>query len=282
MSNNINYNYGADKNAFGWKTNGALYYAIKDATTGKRLTAFKSWGFIQAVQLAFDVQTVEQKASLFGPLEEVDSDELSRSATLNLTLTSAQAENLRTVLMGELSETAATGVTDEVLDVLCFSDGSNPIDRVIKEITSVKSSDGLITYEENKNYIIKQSSIYIFSAAEQVEKGATEVYNTDIVEADILKVSGKFEAHTTIEGFTTAGATLELYFEGQSTAKSSKAPFFIRIHKAKFNPSNFDILSDQGYGQFTLSAKVLADSTVTGNNAAGQRFSPYFFMTSVR
>lgn len=275
----INYNYGADKQAFGWKTNGALHYAIKDAN-GNRITAFKSWGYIQAVQLAFDVQTIEQQASLFGPLSEVDSDELSRSATLTLTLTSAQAENLKTVLMGELNTIAATGAVDEVIDVEVFSDGSNPFNRIVKEITSVKSSDGLITYEEGKNYVITQSAIYVFSAAEQTEKGALEILAE--TEKETVKIAGKFEKQMNIEGFTTSGATLELYFEGQSTAKSQKAPFFVRIHKAKFNPTNFDILSDQGYGQFSLSAKVLADPNVQGVNEAGQQYSQFFFMGTTR
>jgi hypothetical protein len=279
MSSNINFNYGADKKAFGWKTEGALHYAIKDAN-GNRISAFKSWGYIQAVQLAFDIQTVEQQASLFGPLSEVDSTELSRSATLTLTLTSAQAENLKTVLLGELNTIAATGVTDEELTVEVFNDGITPLNRIIKEITSVKSNDGLITYEENKNYVLTQSGLYVFSAEEQTAKGALEILAETTKET--VKVLGKFELQHNIEGFTTSGATLELYFEGRSTAKSAKAPFFVRIHKAKFNPANFDILSDQGYGQFSLSAKVLADSTVSGVNEAGQQYSQFFFMATSR
>lgn len=277
----INYNFGADKETFGWKTNGALWYAIKDAN-GNRITAFKSWGYIQAVQLTFDVQTIEQQASLFGPLSEVDSDELSRNATMNFTLTAAQAANLKTVLMGELSVIEATGVTDEVLTVKCLADGTNPINRLIKEITSVKSADGLITYEEGKNYVYTQSAIYIFSPAEQTAKGAIEIFEPVSETGADLLIAGKYEKQYNIEGFTTSGATLELYFEGQSTAKSQKAPFFIRIHKAKFNPSNFDVLSDQGYGQFSMSAKVLADATVSGLNVANQKLSQFFFMGTSR
>jgi hypothetical protein len=188
----MNYNFGADKGAFGWKTNGALYYAIKDAN-GNRITPFKSWGYIQAVQMTFDVQTLEQQASLFGPLSEVDSDELSRNATLNFTLTSAQADNLKTVLMGELNTIQATGVTDEEITVKCLADGTNPINRLIKEITSIKSADGLITYEEDKNYVYTQSAIYIFSAEEQTAKGATEIFEPVAEDGANLLISGKFE-----------------------------------------------------------------------------------------
>lgn len=274
----INYNYGVDKKTFGWVTNGALEYALLDEND-QLISGFKSWGYITAVQLQFAVQKQPQFASVNGTRSQVDSFVSERTGTLNFTLTSAQAENLKTVLMGDMT-TIAASVADESITFDVYPGDYNPVQtgKIFESFTSLTSVDGLITYEEDKNFVVNDDDVYVFSVEEQTARGATEI----ISDKTKVIVTGKFKETKIIEGFTKDSIKLAIRFVGRSVAKGVSTPFNVNIYKADFTPSTFDILSDQGYGQFQLTADVLANSNITGLNNSGNPYSQYFTYVAVR
>lgn len=265
------YNYNGDKGGLPVVTNGRISLATRGSNGIN--SAFKSVTYFSQANIALATTPQQLFSSIKGVRSLADEFISERSATLNLTLQSAHAENLKIALFATSNKVSATAGTDETLTIKVYTDGSNRFnDRFILSTTSVTDEAGSITYEENKNYVIEYSTIYVLSEDEQTENGAVEI----IQDEDIIKITGKFMETNVLNGFTVDRVESAFLFTGFNISKGQKNPLELYCPRVSFSPASFDLLSDAGFGTLPLTASVLPDETIQGTDASGNDLSQYF------
>lgn len=264
------YNYNGDKGGLPVVTNGRI--ALADRDENGIASAFKSVTYFSQAGIALSTTPQQLFSSIKGVRSLADEFISERSGTLNLTLQSAHAQNLKIALFATSNKIAPSAGTDETIAIKVYTDGTNRFgNRFILSLTEVTDGDA-ITYEEGKNYIVEYSTIYILSVAEQTAAGATNIINDE----DIIEVTGKFMETIVLNGFTVDKIETAMIFTGFNISKGQKNPLELYCPRLSFLPSSFDLLSDAGFGTIALSASILPDETIQGTDASGNDLSQYF------
>jgi len=264
------YNYNGDKGGLPVVTNGRISLAPRDENGVAG--AFKSVTYFSQAGIALSTTPQPLFSSIKGVRSLADEFISERSGTLNITLQSAHAENLKIALFATSNKLSASAGTDETIAVKVYTDGTNRLgNRFILSLTEVTDGD-LITYEEGKNYVIEYSTIYILSVAEQTAAGAANI----IDDGDVIEITGKFMETIVLNGFTVDKIETAMIFTGFNISKGQKNPLELYCPRLSFLPSSFDLLSDAGFGTISLSASILPDETIQGTDSAGNDLSQYF------
>lgn len=259
------YNFNGDKGSIPIVQNGRICLKDDDGI-------WRTVGYFSAAQIQLQTQVQSLYSSIKGVRSMVDDFVSERSVSINITTQSAQLDNMKIATFATVSKNVATGATDETITVSYKAGGPNPFrDRFILTHSSVTNEAGDVTYVENVNYVMEQSTIFVLSPFEQDSRGATE-----IMREGKCKITGKFMATAVLNGFGLDKVEREFLFTGMNISKGKKRPLELWCPRLSFQPGSIDLLSDAGYGSMSWVANVLPDENIQGQDASGNDLSQYF------
>lgn len=188
-----------------------------------------------------DVKTIADRTAPGGGLR----NEVRRiqSVDFSATLTDFSPENWALGFFGSLSNLAAGTATDEVLTG--YPGGLNPLLHFADAITSVKSADGVTTYDPGDDYELSDGGVLIPTGS-------------SITSGEALKVTYAYGAKSVMEAITRSAGVYEFYFPGFNEARQSKR-MVIRAYRVRLGATDKAALITDDFGNFTIKGSVLKD-----------------------
>lgn len=181
-------------------------------------------------------------------------------ASISISVTDFNANNLTLALLGTSTAIASGTVTNEAL--VANLGGLVPLAKAGASSVVVKHTSGAPTYVANTDYQVTGAGIIILAG------GA-------IADAQALKADYSYPAQTDIQMLTSSGQEYRFLIDGLNDADSGKV-HVIEIYRWKPEPtSGLDLIGDK-MGRLQIQGPILADATKTG---AGM--SKYARMTQV-
>lgn len=260
------YNFNGDKGSIPIVQNGRICIQ-NDAGIWETI------GYFSAAQIQLQTQVQTLYSSIKGVRSMVDDFVSERSVSINITTQSAQENNLIIATYSTANKLAATGsAAEETISVNYKAGGPNRFaNRFILSHSKVTDATGVTEYEQGKNYVMEQSTIYVLSPYDQELAGATE-----IMRSGVCKITGKFMATTVLNGFTVDKVERPFLFTGMNISKGKKRPLELYVPRLSFQPGSMDLLSDAGYGSMSWVGNVLPDENIQGIDESGNDLSQYF------
>lgn len=169
-------------------------------------------------------------------------------ASISLSLTDFNGDNLALALLGAATAVNSGAVVDEA--VVANLGGLVPLLHVGASAHVVKNSAGTTTYVANTDYQVSGAGIVILA-------GGT------ITDLQALKVSYTYPAQTDIQTLLTSGQEFRLLLDGINDAESGKA-HVVEIYRWKPSPTTGLSLIGDKFGRLTLQGEMLSDATKTG------------------
>jgi len=173
------------------------------------------------------------------------------AVTIKMVMHDFSADNLAMALFGSTSAVTAGAVVDEsiasasALDTIIET--ANVIDTSVAPV--VTSDPAGTTYVVDVDYTVSAAGIVILSAG-------------SIPVSAALLISYTKKAVDIIQALTTAGQEYKLLFDGLNEAQSGE-PAIIKVHRAKFGPSDEVSAIGDDFGAITLAGDALKDTTIT-------------------
>jgi hypothetical protein len=128
------------------------------------------------------------------------------------------------------------------------------LDGIATEITSVKSADGLTTYEEGVHFLVSSGSIFII-ADQPAEDG--------IADEDVLEIAYQGAAVDRIEGFINQSVDVQIVFEGLNVSTGDDVK--VTWHKVSLDPAAQRQLISTDYGDLELKGTLQLSKAITGS-----------------
>ena len=156
---------------------------------------------------------------------------------------------------GTAEAVAAAAVADEAQTVVAL-DTLIMLDHLqdMSEALTVKSSDGLTTFDEGTHYLRKRGGIIPLS-----NNGVAIV--DGIAAGDALKIGYKKSKHQRIQALMNNITERGLYFDGVN--ERSNKPLAVIFHRLGFSPSkSVEVIGDQ-FMSFSLEGEILRADHVT-------------------
>lgn len=242
---------------------GALLIAERDSVTGKP-KGYTHVGNVPELKISISVSVDEHKESTTGQRAVDKRRTTETKVSVSATLESLNKDNLAMALRGTAASVVAGTVTDE--PVTAYLGKTSALEHIKVSAVVVKdAATGLITYEENKNYLVnaEAGSLTILSAAEQTGRGAAE----QISDGKALEVSYSYAAQETIDAMTGAAKDYCLRFEGLNTADNNRA-VVVEVFKFSSDPLKELSLIGDDLARMTLEGSAQADLT----RASGSKY----------
>jgi len=225
------------------------------------LGKYRFIGDVSAFSVALAVEKVEHKESYSGQKALVRSFPVGKSATVNLTLRSIEADNLAMVLYGKVIDTPAGSVTDE-------------------DLGSVVAGDTLrLAHMGASSLILKDSSTPPKTLAPEhyrlIDNGAygeVEILTLPTPAPVMpLKASYQHAKRRDVGMFTAPQPTVALRYKGVNLAEGS-APVLIELYKVATDPlAELPLISDgTEIAGLSITGGVLLDSSKPASGALGQ------------
>lgn len=169
------------------------------------------------------------------------------------------AENFARALRSDTTAIAAGTSTDEGL--VAYKGGYTSADKIINAITSVKTPDGLTTYDVGDDYELRDGMLYIPSTSAIVDPVAGAVN---------VEITYTYLAQKRVEALTNSAKEYEVVFMGLNEAQSGKRA---RITARKVSGGVLKELSAIGeeFGVGDVSGALQQDTTITDPDE-----SPYY------
>lgn len=167
----------------------------------------------------------------------------------SLTLHDFSPENLARFLRGSVTDVAGGTATEE--EVVAYKGGFTPLDKVPTAITSVKSADGLTTYDAGEDYQFVEGGIFIPS-----DSGIAN----PVSGAANIKVTYTYPDQAVVQALVTSAKNYEALFVGMNEARGG-SPVRIRAHKISGGVLDaLQAIGDQ-HGAGTVTGALQADPT---------------------
>lgn len=161
------------------------------------------------------------------------------------------AENFARHLRSDTATIAAGTVTDE--EMVAYKGGYTSADKIITAITSVKTPDGLTTYDVDDDYELRDGMLYIPSTSAIVDPvdGAVNI-----------EITYTHAAQKRVEALTNAVEEYQVVFMGLNEAQSGKR-VRVTCHKVSGGVLKEMSLIGEDFGAGDVSFGLLADTTIT-------------------
>jgi hypothetical protein len=223
--------------------------------------ALLSLGNVSKLEISFDEEKKELKNYMTAGGGVLDSYSRITNITLDMTSDNFDPEALSRALRGTVTAVAGGAVVDEAHNDVVVG-GFVPFNKLPDTALAVTVKKGATTLTVDTDYTLEPDGVTIKS-------GGTLITGDDIL------ISYTALASTTLEALTVSGDVYELVFSGLNEVRSGKA-FQVTAHRVKFGPmKGFGLIADE-YGEYEMSADILADVTKTGNGV-----SQYFNIKAV-
>lgn len=214
----------------------------------------KDIGNVSALSLAIEQDEITLGNYRTGGGGNYNSLPRISSVGVSMTLHDYNAANLAAALFGTASSVTSAVVTDESIAAPADLTEDTLVETTFVIDTSVApvvtSDPAGTTYVEDTDYTVTTAGIIILASG-------------SITASAPLLISYTKKAVDVVEGATTSAQEVELVFVGLNEAQSG-TPMVVKIHRAKFNPTDELALIGDEFGAITLSGEALADATITG------------------
>lgn len=229
---------------------GAINLAVRK---NARPTAFHFVGVADACEIAFEVNTVTQMESHTGERLEVGSLTLGKSGTLSMTLKDWSLQNLALVLYGNQVEIATGTVTAEAIpDDVVAGDRIRTDNPFIDSVVVDNSGTPLV---EGTDYEVESPNAGIIKFLTAPPAGVTLAYS--------------YAKRSALGIFTQQAPERWFLLDGINTENGERLT--LELFKVKFNPvENLGLLHNEGYGELSVTAAVLADLDQPVNSELGR------------
>lgn len=162
------------------------------------------------------------------------------------------AENFARGLRADVTTIASGTATDE--PAVAYLGGYTPLGKIAATITSVKSPDGITTYDVNDDYELRDGQLYI---------PAGSSIPAPVAGAANVEVTYTFSAQKKVEALVNPNKQYEVLFIGLNEARSGKR---VRVHAHKVSGgvlAEMALIGDD-FGGGTVGGSLLSDTTKTG------------------
>ncbi|WP_145279518.1 hypothetical protein [Pseudomonas sp. URMO17WK12:I11] len=236
-------------NTKGWIGNGAVLISKLDSLD-RPVGGFSNAGMCSSAVLALSNERVEMRDTMTGSLGIAQSRITQNKAEGTVTIRSFEPKNLAMALYGDVIRDAAVAKT---VTRTAHLGASVVIDGIATEITSVKSSDGLTTYENGVHFLASSGSIFII-ADQPAEDG--------IADGDELEIAYQGAAVDRIEGFIKQSMDVQIVFEGMNVSTSEDVK--VTWYKVSLDPAAQRQLVSTDYGDLELKGVLQISKAITG------------------
>ncbi len=269
------FNPNALKKSVVWSSGGTFYTSpLND--DGTPTGEWRSAGVVDTATLNIEVTNIEKKAPNFGVRQTVSKLVSDQTATLSMTVSEFDMENLTDSLYGTYGTLNEEAVVDEAHKMIPGM--WVQLKRLVKYVdgsgfVATDEATGLITYVEGKHYIVDAAGAYIMTVEEQTAAG---VDPGDIIPAEGVDALFNYtgEAVEVVQGFTETSNKKAVRFVGISLDDNKK--YLITIPQVSFNPTDGMPFLAEEYGSMNLEGEVELSSAV----ATGE--SGFFTMQKVK
>ncbi|MGG2396312.1 hypothetical protein ACJRW5_05085 [Pseudomonas sp. SH1-B] len=236
-------------NTKGWIGNGAVLISKLDSLD-RPVGGFSNAGQCSSAVLALSNERVEMADTMTGSLGTAQSRITKNTAEGTVTLKSFEPKNLAMALYGDVIRDAAVAKT---ITRTAYIGKAVMLDGIATEITSVKSADGLVTYDEGVHYLTSSGTIFII-ADQPSEDG--------IADEDELEIAYQGAAVDRIEGFINQSVDVQIVFEGMNVSTGDDVK--VTWHKVSLDPAAQRQLISTDYGDLELKGRLQLSKAITG------------------
>lgn len=237
-------------NTKGWIGNGAVLISKLDSLD-RPVGGHSNAGQCSSAVLALSTERVEMADTMTGSLGTAQSRVTKNKAEGTVTLKSFDPKNLALALYGDVIRDAAAAKT---VTRKAYLGSAVVLDGIATEITSVKSADGLITYDEGVHFLVSSGSIFII-ADQPAEDG--------IADEDELEIAYQGSAVDRIEGFINQSVDVQIVFEGLNVSTGDDVK--VTWHKVSLDPAAQRQLISTDYGDLELKGTLQLSKAITGS-----------------
>lgn len=214
---------------------------------------------VSALSLALSLEKVEHKESYSGQKALVRSFPVGKTATLNATLHSLNADNLALTLFGTPTSTAAGSVTAEELPTVVDGDVLSLANPGVSSLVITDSAATPATLDP-ANYSVDAWGNVTFTSLP-----------TAPAPTQPFKAAYSYAASEQVSIFTAPQPMVALRYEGVNLAEGG-APVIVELYKIATDPLNELALISTGteVAGMQITGGVLLDSSKPANGALGQ------------
>jgi hypothetical protein len=174
-----------------------------------------------------------------------------------LTMDEYLPDNLASVIYGQTTAVVGTTITNEV--IVGFPGKSMPLANIsLSSFTSLTNAGGTITYVRDTDYTIDLPTGMI-------------TFGSVITNAQSLRASYVFKAHTKVGAGTTAPPYLWLRLNGVNTADNNN-PVVVDVFKVRFYPVDALNLISDGLDVLSIRGRIFYDRAQADNLTDGRFF----------